>query len=81
MFPADVRREGSRLQRLLAKPKGLLNRYRDHIILVEEPVPNGVSSTLVRQELARGHSVRYLTPDDVIQYIEEHGLYRPEKFP
>jgi hypothetical protein len=29
----------------------------------------------VRHELEQGHSVRYLLPDPVAQYIYEHGLY------
>jgi nicotinate-nucleotide adenylyltransferase len=35
----------------------------------------GISSTLVRRHLQGGHSVRYLIPDQVIEYIERHGLY------
>lgn len=29
----------------------------------------------VRHELELGHSVRYLLPDAVVQYIYSHGLY------
>lgn len=29
----------------------------------------------VRHELEQGHSVRYLLPDPVVQYIYSHGLY------
>ncbi len=29
----------------------------------------------VRHELEQGHSVKYLLPDSVIQYIYQHGLY------
>ncbi len=34
-----------------------------------------ISSTLVRRRLRDGHPVRYLIPDQVIEYIEHHGLY------
>jgi nicotinate-nucleotide adenylyltransferase len=34
------------------------------------------SATLIRARLAERHSVRYLVPEPVYRYIEEHGLYR-----
>jgi len=43
--------------------------------LVEEPVDNQMSSTQLRAAIARGLSVRYLTMDGVVDYIEETGLY------
>jgi len=36
-----------------------------------------VSGTAIRELLSGGWSVRYLVPDAVITYIEDHGLYRP----
>ena len=36
----------------------------------------GVSSTLVRQRLADGHSIRYLVPEPVLTYARAHQLYR-----
>lgn len=37
--------------------------------------PIGISATAIRQKVKTGHSVRYLTPDDVIEYIRQHQLY------
>ncbi|PJE48731.1 nicotinate-nucleotide adenylyltransferase [Pediococcus damnosus] len=34
-----------------------------------------VSSTLIRQKIAKHHSIRYLIPDSVCEYIEENKLY------
>jgi len=34
-----------------------------------------IASTEIRDRAARGHSVRYLVPDKVLAYIEQHGLY------
>lgn len=35
-----------------------------------------ISSTEIRNRVAAGQSIRYLTPDPVIEYIAEHGIYR-----
>lgn len=43
--------------------------------ILELPIQSG-SATLVRAQLARGGSVRYLVPDAVYRYIHERGLYR-----
>jgi nicotinate-nucleotide adenylyltransferase len=34
-----------------------------------------VSSTSVRRRVAEGKPIRYLVPDRVVEYIEQHGLY------
>jgi nicotinate-nucleotide adenylyltransferase len=39
----------------------------------------GLSSTALRRRVALGRSIRYLVPDPVASYIEEHHLYRPEE--
>ena len=36
----------------------------------------GVSSTLVREYIARGFSCKHLLPDRVLEYISNNGLYR-----
>ncbi|MFQ5424564.1 MAG: nicotinate-nucleotide adenylyltransferase [Phycisphaerae bacterium] len=36
-----------------------------------------ISATAIRQRIAEGRPVRYLTPDAVIAYIETHGIYVP----
>lgn len=35
-----------------------------------------ISSTAIRQALMDGNSVRYLMPDNVIEYLQQHKLYR-----
>lgn len=37
-----------------------------------------LSATEIRERVATGRSIRYLVPDAVRAYIEDHGLYRDE---
>lgn len=48
---------------------------RDRVTLVDAPIIE-LSSTAVRERLAKGLSVRYYVPDEVLGYIERKGLYR-----
>lgn len=46
-----------------------------------EPMATGelnISSTEIRQRVAQGRSIRYLTPDPVVDYIQRRRLYRPD---
>ena len=36
----------------------------------------GISSTDLRQRVREGRPIRYLTPDDVVEYITRHALYK-----
>lgn len=52
-----------------------LTRHSGNIHLVREWVRNDTSATEVRRALRRGASVKYLLPDPVIEYIDQHKLY------
>ncbi|KAK7057568.1 MFS domain-containing protein [Favolaschia claudopus] len=52
-----------------------LSRWRNNIHLISQLIQNDVSSTKVRLFLRRGLSVRYLLPANVVDYIEQNGLY------
>ncbi len=52
----------------------LRKEYNADISIV--PVPQAdISSTDIRNRIGVGRSIHYLTPDGVIRYIEQHGLY------
>ncbi|XP_029975136.1 nicotinamide/nicotinic acid mononucleotide adenylyltransferase 1 [Salarias fasciatus] len=53
-------------------------KHRKNIHLVTEWVTNEISATHVRRALRRGRSVRYLLPDSVLYYIQQHELYSSE---
>lgn len=55
-----------------------LSKWRHNIHLIHQLIQNDVSSTKVRLFLRRGLSVHYLLPADVVQYIEDHGLYKDD---
>jgi nicotinate-nucleotide adenylyltransferase len=38
----------------------------------------GVSSTMIRERVGAGQPIRYLVPDGVAEYIEQHHLYAKE---
>lgn len=48
---------------------------RAKFTVLDLPALNG-SATLVRRQLARGGSIRYLVPESVSRYITDWGLYR-----
>ncbi|XP_062822036.1 nicotinamide/nicotinic acid mononucleotide adenylyltransferase 1 [Anolis carolinensis] len=71
----------SRVGSLTAKfiyESDLLWKHKANIHLVEEWVTNDISATKIRRALRRGQSVRYLVPDAVLAYIEQHNLYTAE---
>ena len=44
------------------------------VIMLDVPLVD-VGATELRRRAAGGHSLRYLVPDSVDEYIREHGLY------
>lgn len=56
----------------------MLWKYRKNIHVVHEWVTNDISATHVRRALRRGRSVRYLLPESVVHYIQEHNIYSAE---
>lgn len=54
----------------------LLKMNLSHIQLIDEPISNEISSTLIRQQVKEGRSVKYFVPDGVIEYIEKNNFYK-----
>lgn len=59
----------------LARPGYTMNNeYMQHVIQVDMPQLD-ISSSMIREKIATGASIRYLVPDSVRLYIEENRLY------
>jgi nicotinamide mononucleotide adenylyltransferase len=69
-----IQREGSDGEKIVFD-HDVLYRHRSNIDFVRQLVPHDLSSTRVRQFLARGMSVKYMVLDNVIEYIHANGLY------
>jgi nicotinate-nucleotide adenylyltransferase len=48
-------------------------------VMTFKMTPLAISSTAIRETAAAGGSVRYLTPDPVVEYIRTHRLYSPQQ--
>ncbi|MBA0825716.1 hypothetical protein Goarm_010637 [Gossypium armourianum] len=69
-----IRREGQDLEKIINNDE-ILNENQDNIRIVDELVPNQISSTRLRECISRGLSIKYLTVDEVIEYIRKQNLY------
>lgn len=67
-----IERSGTDIEEALAS----LQQYEDKIWVISQVIQNDISSTKVRLFLKKELSVRYLIPDPVVAYIEEHGLFQ-----
>lgn len=69
-----IRREEQDVKKIIADDE-ILNENESKIKVVDDLVPNMISSTRVRECISRGLSIKYLTADGAIDYIREKGLY------
>ena len=53
-----------------------LHHHASGFVTMRQITALDISSTAIRHTLQHGDSVRYLIPDDVVEYIQLHKLYR-----
>ncbi|XP_057533648.1 nicotinamide/nicotinic acid mononucleotide adenylyltransferase isoform X4 [Amaranthus tricolor] len=71
---ACIRREGQDVEKIISS-NDILNDNKRNIKIVDELISNQISSTRIRDCITRGLSVKYLTSDEVIDYIQKQELY------
>ncbi|HIV85634.1 MAG TPA: nicotinate-nucleotide adenylyltransferase [Candidatus Monoglobus merdigallinarum] len=62
-------------RQLCEKIKNLKQQYDAEIVRVEMPIVD-VSSTLLRSNIKQNKPIRYMTDDKIIEYINNHSLYK-----
>ena len=72
-----IDRQGIDDEEIITALKSLSNDYNAKIHLLKK-LTYPVSSTEIRARIATGASIKYLVPDEVIDYIGAHNLYRGE---
>ena len=71
-FPKEIwPRITLNLREMLASPAGKIMTFA--------MTPLAISSTAMRSLAAEGASIRYLTPDPVVEFIRAHGIYASVK--
>jgi nicotinate-nucleotide adenylyltransferase len=71
--------EIQRLVQMVVMARGTDGPPHPYITLRQRRVD--ISSTDIRERIAKGQSIRYLVPDTVLQIIENHQLYREVLIP
>ncbi len=61
---------------VLAKRPGFGKRLSGRHFIKIHVAQVDISSSLIRELISEGRSIRYLTPGTVVEYIEKHRLYR-----
>lgn len=69
-----LERDEDNMDEIIASNDFLI-KHKDSFIKVKNNVRSNLSSTFVRNKINEGKSIRYLTPDEVVFYIEENNLY------
>lgn len=72
-----LERDSDKMEEIIEK-NPFLKKHENSFIKVKNNVRSNLSSTFVRQKIKEGKSIRYLTPDEVYQYIEENKLFKGE---
>ncbi len=69
-----VRREGAEVEDLAAIIGDLPGELRERFVALDLPLVD-ISASVLRERVRAGQPIRYLTPDDVVRYIEKKRLY------
>lgn len=70
-----LERDKDEVEKIIQESK-FLKENKTAFIKAENNITSNLSSTFVRERLQKGKSIRYLTPDEVINYMLENKLYQ-----
>ena len=56
----------------------ILKEHAENIVIIDDVIQNELSSTAIRKQVVLGDSVKYLTPDSVLEYMISEKLYSEE---
>ena len=75
-YPVYIRRESDESldEKLVAKITEYRNKYGKNVVRIKAPAIE-ISSSEVRERIARGEDISSLVPPAVAEYIKEKGLY------
>lgn len=69
-----LERDEDKMENII-KSDNFLLKNKKSLIKVKNNVRSNLSSTFVRNKIRNGKSIRYLTPDEVYNYIKENKLF------
>lgn len=64
-----------KFKKLHVLPEDKLSKDKPRVFIVEVPAL-AISSTDIRRRIREGEPIRYLLPEEVVNYIYKHGFYR-----
>ena len=68
------KRDDDNIKNIIEKDE-LLSKNKNSFVVVSNNTLNNFSSTYARKIIKEDKSIRYLAPDEVVNYIEKHKLY------
>ena len=68
------KRDDDNIKNIIEKDK-FLSKNKNSFVVVSNNILNNFSSTYARKIIKEDKSIRYLAPDEVVNYIEKHKLY------
>lgn len=68
------RRDDDDIKNIIEKDE-FLSKNKNSFVVVSNNILNNFSSTYARKIIKEDKSIRYLAPDEVVNYIEKHKLY------
>lgn len=68
------RRDDDNIKNIIEKDE-FLSKNKNSFVVVSNNILNNFSSTYARKIIKEDKSIRYLAPDEVVNYIEKHKLY------